>query len=102
MARKQKYRKLLYMLLTLFLLVVTIVGGRGVFPVFAYTSNYTSVLTDLQKDSNFNVDNYPYKADDYSIQVIQIAESVNGELFVWFLYLSLIYFPFKRFTNRIG
>ena len=43
---------------------------------------YTEVLTDLQKDSSFNADNYPTKADDYSLQIIQLAESVNKELFV--------------------
>ena len=44
---------------------------------------YTEVLTDLQKDSSFNADNYPTKADDYSLQIIQLAESVNKELFVY-------------------
>ena len=44
---------------------------------------YTGVLTDLQKDSSFNADNYPTKADDYSLQIIQLAESVNKELFVY-------------------
>lgn len=44
---------------------------------------YTNVLEDLQKDENFNVETYPAVADDYSMQVIQIAESVNKELFVY-------------------
>ena len=44
---------------------------------------YTEVLTDLQKDSSFNADNYPTKADDYSLRIIQLAESVNKELFVY-------------------
>ena len=44
---------------------------------------YTEVLTDLQKDSSFNADNYPTKSDDYSLQIIQLAESVNKELFVY-------------------
>lgn len=47
------------------------------------TSKYTPVLQDLQKDETFNVDDYPVIEDDYSLQVIQIAESVNGELFVY-------------------
>lgn len=83
MASKRNYKKLLYAVLTLFLLVVTVIGGRGIFPAFADMASYTDVLTDLQKDSTFNEDNYPYKADDYSIKVIQIAESVNGELFLY-------------------
>ena len=47
------------------------------------TVTYTDVMTDLQKDENFNPDDYPAKADDYSLQVIQIAESSNRELFVY-------------------
>ena len=38
---------------------------------------------DLTKDESFNVEDYPAIANDYSLQVIQIAESVNGELFVY-------------------
>lgn len=71
------------MLLTLFLLVVTVIGGRGILPAFADTTTYSNVLTDLQKDSNFNIADYPDDSSDYSIQVIQIAESTNGELFVY-------------------
>lgn len=41
------------------------------------------VLQDLRKDKNFNENDYPYVADDYSLQVIQIAESSNKELFVY-------------------
>ena len=44
---------------------------------------YTDVLADLQKDSSFNVEDYPAKATDSSLQVIQIAESVNDELFIY-------------------
>lgn len=44
---------------------------------------YTDVLEDLQKDENFSIDNYPIVKDDYSLQVIQIAESSDRELFVY-------------------
>ncbi len=44
---------------------------------------YTSVSEDLSKDSSFNAENYPSKSNDYSIQIIQLAESVNKELFVY-------------------
>ena len=44
---------------------------------------YTSVLEDLQKDATFDINDYPYAAGDYSLQVIQIAESVNDKLFVY-------------------
>ena len=44
---------------------------------------YSSVLDDLHKDENFNENDYPLIADDYSLQVIQVAESVNDELFIY-------------------
>ena len=51
--------------------------------VYADTPNNTNVLTDLQKDENFKVSDYPDKADDYSIQVIQIAESTAKEFLIY-------------------
>ena len=47
------------------------------------TVTYSDVMTDLQKDENFIPDDYPSVADDYSMQVIQIAESVDKELFIY-------------------
>lgn len=44
---------------------------------------YTGVLTDLQKDENFSVEDYPFIENDYSLQVIQIAESSDDELFIY-------------------
>ena len=46
-------------------------------------SGYSNVLKDLQKDENFNVENYPSIEDDYSLQVIQIAETKGGEVLVY-------------------
>lgn len=48
-----------------------------------YSGKYTSVLDDLKKDSTFNENDYKSIAKDYSLQVIQIAESSDGELFVY-------------------
>ena len=50
---------------------------------FAEDKTATEVLEDLSKDKSFNSDNYPLKTDDYSLQIIQLAESVNKELFVY-------------------
>lgn len=44
---------------------------------------YTNVLDDLEKAGNFDVSNYVKKIGDYSLQVIQIAESDQGELFLY-------------------
>ncbi len=53
----------------------------GVMLASAETS--AEVLQDLRKDKDFNENDYPYVVDDYSLQVIQIAESSNKELFVY-------------------
>lgn len=54
-------------------------------PNAAYAENttYSNVLDDLHKDENFNEEDYPLIVDDYSLQVIQIAESEDNELFVY-------------------
>ena len=46
-------------------------------------SIYTDVMDDLLKDENFDVADYPVVIDDFSLNVIQIAESSDGELFVY-------------------
>lgn len=51
---------------------------------FCAPANVASdVLEDLQRDENFNLDDYPEILDDYSLNVIQIAESADGELFIY-------------------
>ena len=44
---------------------------------------YTNVLEDLQKDEDFDASLYPYISADYSLQVLNIAESSDSELFVY-------------------
>ena len=44
---------------------------------------YSNVLDDLKKDSVFKESYYPEKIDDYSLQIIQLAESTEKELFVY-------------------
>lgn len=44
---------------------------------FAEGKTATDVLEDLSRDKSFNPDNYPTKTDDYSLQIIQLAESVD-------------------------
>ena len=62
---------------TVFMAVQTplIAGAAGI--------EYSDVLDDLQKDSSFQASYYPERAADYSLQIIQLAESVNRELFVY-------------------
>ena len=49
----------------------------------AESITYSGVMEDLKKDTSFKPENYPTKADDYSLQIIQLAESVDKELFVY-------------------
>ena len=44
---------------------------------------YTNVLDDLKKDSKFNAENYPQNDKDYSLKLLQLAESAEKELFVY-------------------
>lgn len=55
-------------------------------PVIAYaqeSETYSSVLDDLKKDKSFDAGHYPASATDYSLKIIQLAESVDKELFVY-------------------
>ena len=40
-------------------------------------------MEDLLKDENFGRNAYPAVADDYSLKIIQIAESSDKELFIY-------------------
>ena len=51
--------------------------------VCADAPQYTDLITDLKKDETFNISNYPAKGGDYGIEIIQIAESENNELFIY-------------------
>ena len=69
-------------------LIVTLcvfLTGAQSFSAVAAEENKTAsgVIEDLSKDASFNVENYPSAAKDYSLQIIQLAESVDKELFVY-------------------
>lgn len=52
--------------------------------VYAEDNNiYSNVLEDLTRDENFNIEKYPEIQNKYTLEVIQIAESTGGELFVY-------------------
>ena len=69
--------------LALICLVFTVMGGGLSSAAFAAETTYTSVLEDLQTDEGFDVTLYPLEAEDLSLDVIQIAESSDQELFVY-------------------
>lgn len=74
----------------------------------AYASNigivggYSDVLDDLQKDENFDANNYPAKQDDYSLQVITIAESTDKELLVYVYQPSAEYYNLRATSINIS
>lgn len=61
--------------------LLALYSGVGV--SYAATTRYSDVLDDLRQDSTFNVADYPAVSNDYSLNVIQVAESVDGELFAY-------------------
>ncbi len=84
MENRFKFKKCLIALLIILLALITFNIFVSVsMSVYADTPNSTNVLADLQKDPNFKVSDYLDKADDYSIQVIQIAESTAKELLIY-------------------
>lgn len=83
MKNKQIKSVIACVIIAFLLLVSALIGGRVILPAFADTTSYTNVLNDLQKDDKFNVADYPDNPKDYSIEIIQIAESTNGELFIY-------------------
>lgn len=67
------------------LAVFAFMGGNAatVYAAASESTFYTNVLDDLKKDDSFMTGNYPEKTDDYSLQIIQLAESSDKELFVY-------------------
>lgn len=50
---------------------------------FAEETVYSDVMEDLQRDETFSIDDYPADSYNNSLQVIQIAESADKELFIY-------------------
>ncbi len=76
-------RKNVAIILLLTCLIFTFLGGGIASSAFADEVVYTSPLADLQRDETFNIADYPLVPGDVSIDVIQIAESSDRELFVY-------------------
>ena len=72
------------LLITLCTFFMSVQGVANVaFAASGAKTEYSDVLADLKKDSAFDVKNYPVVSTDYSIKIIQLAESVDKELFVY-------------------
>lgn len=79
----RKANKIRYIILAFLLGIISVMFGGGGIASADINRSYSNVADDLRKDGNFNAWEYPAKATDYSLQVIQIAESAAGELFVY-------------------
>lgn len=99
-AMKTKIVSMFFVFVAVFCTVFTAVQT----PVIAKAESitYSNVLDDLKKDKSFNPGNYPTKTDDYSLQIIQLAESVNKELFVYVYQPSGKTKDFKASTINIS
>ncbi len=74
------------LMLSILLFVLALMTGMTRIFASAALSNvdgYSDVLEDLQKDEKFNEEEFPVVSGDYSLRVIQIAESTSHELYVY-------------------
>ncbi len=77
---KKRFAAVLCALLLIIPILFTIDVGAG----YAHAAtSYSDVLQDLQTDESFDPAKYPDDKDDNGLQVIQIAESTDGELLVY-------------------
>ena len=83
-------KRILIKIISFALILITLSGGviASALTVSAASTEsgekqYSNVLDDLQKDSRFDAATYPDKTDDPSVQLIQIAESEDGQLFLY-------------------
>lgn len=66
-----------------FLIAFTSIMPVGTSVAMAVEESGSNVLGDLSKASEFNMGNYPSNSTDYSISLIQIAESTDNELLLY-------------------
>ena len=81
-------RKINYMLVCILLILSCLLTCLNTtFQAFASSvlidSAYSSAIEDLRNDTSFNEEDYPVNKEDYSLQVINVAESKEQELFIY-------------------
>lgn len=64
-----------------FLLSFSSVGGNA--RAATASEEVSDVISDLRKDKNFKLEDYPERATDYTLDVIQIAETSADELLIY-------------------
>lgn len=81
-------KKKILCILSLFLILFNLFISVPV-TIFAKES-YSSVIDDLSKDESFTEKDYPIDTDNYSIDIIEIAESKDNELIIYIYNPSMI------------
>lgn len=79
---KKQYCRMVICLI-LFLMCVVVFFSTASNIVFAESVLYTNVLDDLRNDETFDVSFYPRVENDYSLKVIQVAETQNKEVLLY-------------------
>lgn len=82
--------------LILLMLIFSLASNIPQITYAAEETQYSNVLTDLQKDKSFKKNIYIENNADYSLRVIQVAESVDNELFIY------VYQPSANTRKYIG
>ena len=81
---RKTFARLLLALALIFIFFQT--GGGAVYRTAVSAraeSEASSVIKDLTADKNFNFSDYPEELYNFSIEVIQVAESEDGELLIY-------------------
>ena len=81
--RRKEEKGFVWLLIVICLFISFFTSLNSIYFVSAEDTVYSDVLSDLQKDETFNIEDYPVNLEDFSLQVIQVAEGKNKELFVY-------------------
>ena len=81
--KKHQRRLLLFICIALFVFANVLFSTTLQFTLGAEKTTYTTVIEDLSADSTFKLTDYPEDYTDYSVNVIQVAESTDKELFIY-------------------
>ena len=80
-----------WLVLLMLLLICLLIWPTGTQIAYAEETTYSNVLADLQKDENFKQEDFPFNANDNSLDVFQVAETTSGELIVY------VYQPSRKY-----
>lgn len=81
---ERRYKNKVFLTVCLIVMLLSVVLSIGSPSMaFADSSTTSSVLEDLRQDESFDIGHYPINNKDYSIKVIQVAESVDGFLLIY-------------------